>query len=149
MNGGGGLVGLWGVEVVGLFVVVKSQGVGVSPFAEEVDNPGLLFGIEFAFALVVAVVGSVLAQITFDKVAQGRFVLCLNIGEEGLESPGGHDASDGVEAFTAIGSASVGEDGNAFVYAPLEAFACLKVEAGLGLWTILLEAAAVGRWNLF
>lgn len=117
--------------------------------AEEVENPLLLLGREETFAVVIAVVGGVSAQVCLDAVAQGRVVFLLHLGEEGAESVGGVDDARLFVAYVGVALACRGIDGGAAYPSFGEVFPGEVAGATVRLRAVALKAAAVGRGNLF
>ncbi len=138
-----------GDKVVEVAILVKVQPVRIAVAAEEVDNPLLLLGCEEAFAVVIAVVGGVSAQVRLDAVAQGRVVFFLHFGEEGAESVGGVDDARLFVAYAGVALACRGIDGRAAYPSFGKVFSGEVAGATVRLRAVALKAAVVGRGNLF
>lgn len=116
--------------------------------AKEGENPFLLLGGEEAFAMMVAVVGGVSAQVGLDVVAQGRVVFPFHLGKKGLEAVGGVDDARWPEAGAGVALAGGGIDCRAHHPAVGEVLAGKVACATVGHRAVGLEAAVVGRRNL-
>ena len=111
--------------------------------AEEVDDSFLSFGREQPFAVVVAVVGGVPAQVRLDLVAQGRVVFFLHLGKEGFEAIGGVDDACLLVGLAVTALAGSGVDGFAPCLSGRDMLSGQEEGAGVCLWAVALEAAGV------
>lgn len=93
----GAVIGTLLFQIIYLFVVVEAQVFSVSPTAEDGKNAVLLLGSEQFCAVVIAVVGAVTAEVSFQLVAQRCVVLALHILKQCLEAVGGAYLADLLE----------------------------------------------------
>ena len=88
-------------EVIGIAIAVKLYIGRIAAGCKDETNDLLLLGRQQTVAVMIAVVGAVAAQVSFDLCAQRAVVLAFHLGKWFLESPCPADDLHGLEVGAA------------------------------------------------